>query len=409
MNNRFDELLAERIEESFNQLEVPYDPSSWDQIRDKVAGLYPSYLRTLWKSGIFRAACILVLALVSGYYIFQQQSAETPGANLQSEFREPYQAEPQSSPEPSAPVPEQPQNMLTEENIEGEDAVDELRESGREMNAAELKTSSVKVSDSLAIALQGIGRKEVPVISVHHAVPEPEQVGFKVSGTKFVPVVNASDIDRTGSKTGISVLASPTLNYSEAETKGSAGFTAGIVSDYPLTKRIRISSGLLLAQQNLRIEESGNNNLTTESGVGAFSSSTTADLLTLDIPLNLQFTLNKQNKSESYVSVGLSSYLFLKEKFDLFSSEVTEVLQETDDGEIESIRVIEENTEEESNPTFSTFDFAEVLNLAVGFSYRAGKKTDVVIEPFVKYPLGSLTSKNVQFGSGGIKIRIRFR
>jgi len=409
MKDQFDELLAKRIEESFNQLQVPYNPSSWNQIRDEVAGLHPGYLRTLWKSGMFRAACIIFLVSLSGYFLLQQQSADTIDINLPGEITEPYQTEPQPPPELSAPAPGQPQSMLTEENTERADAVNEEQKRERVMKAAELKASSVNVSDSPGMALEGIRRKEVPVISVHHAVLEPVQVGFKVPGSKSVPVVNAGDIDGTGSKTGISVLASPTLNYSEAQTKGSAGFTAGIVSDYPLTKGIRISSGLVLARQNLRIEESGNTNLTPDSGVGAFSSSTTADLLTLDVPLNLQFTLGKRHNRESYVSVGVSSYLFLKEQFDLFSREVTEVLQEADDGSIERFPVVEENTEEESNPTFSTFDFAEVLNFAVGFNYSAGKKTDLVIEPFIKYPLGSLTSKNVQFGSGGINIRIRFR
>jgi len=409
MKDQFDELLAKRIEESFNQLEVPYDPSSWSQIRDEVAGLHRGYLRTLWKSGMFRAACIIFLVSISGYFLFQQQFVNTIDINQQSDITEPYQTEPQSPSEPLPPAPYQPQNVLAEEKTEHADPVNEKRERERVMKPAELKPPSSNMFESHSIALHEIERKEVPVASVHHAVVNPKKVVLNLTGSKSVPVVNAGDIERAESKTGLSVLASPTLNYSEAETKGSAGFTAGIVSDYPLTERIRISSGLILARQNLRIEESGNTNLTTESGVGAFSSSTTADLLTLDIPLNLQFTLGKQHNRESYVSVGLSSYFFLKEQFDLFSREVTEVLQEADDGSIERFPVIDETTEEESNPTFSTFDFAEVLNLAVGFNYRAGKKTDLVIEPFVKYPLGSLTSKNVQFGSGGINIRIRFR
>ena len=64
--------------------------------------------------------------------------------------------------------------------------------------------------------------------------------------------------------------------------------------------------------------------------------------------------------------------------------------------------------ESEKINAFQRFDFARLLNLSVGYVINYDN-ADLIVEPFIKYPLGNLTSRNIQMGMGGISLKYSFK
>ena len=53
-----------------------------------------------------------------------------------------------------------------------------------------------------------------------------------------------------------------------------------------------------------------------------------------------------------------------------------------------------------------TFDFAKLINFSVGWDYHLSKRVDMTLNPFLKYPVTTLTSGDIKFGSGGLKLKL---
>ena len=61
----------------------------------------------------------------------------------------------------------------------------------------------------------------------------------------------------------------------------------------------------------------------------------------------------------------------------------------------------------QSGKGFNDFYFARTLNMALGVGYPLGKD-QIVIEPFVKYPLQGLGAEQLRFGASGINLKFNF-
>ena len=85
--------------------------------------------------------------------------------------------------------------------------------------------------------------------------------------------------------------------------------------------------------------------------------------------------------------------------------------------ELESNTIYNQATQQFENTSFSNsysetlsysslnkFDFCELLNLSFGYKYSL-KKGEIVIEPYIKHPIGFLTNQDLKIGSGGISFR----
>jgi hypothetical protein len=117
-----------------------------------------------------------------------------------------------------------------------------------------------------------------------------------------------------------------------------------------------------------------------------------ADLVGLDIPLNLKFIFDPQ-KTGTYILAGISSGTFINETYtysysdpSLFSASVSQVQNQS------------------TSSSFSNFYFAKTLNFAFGTGYSIGRNR-LVLEPFFKYPLQGLGVQQLRFGAGGVNVK----
>jgi hypothetical protein len=217
-------------------------------------------------------------------------------------------------------------------------------------------------------------------------------------------------------KVNFSVYAATYVNYAEGsanQVNAGAGFT----SDIRLGKKVKLSTGVSLAQNTFSYgglpPASGNNRamaLAADAPAsrpdGLFSPAASvaelqgsnASLVGLDIPINIKYEFNP-DKSDTYVSAGLSSGTFIDERYTYKYAYHNNSLGNS--------TVTTQN--QTSTQRFNSFYFGKTLNVSFGTGFPIGKTNRLVIEPFLKYPLGGMGTQSIHFGSGGVNLKFNFK
>ncbi len=211
-------------------------------------------------------------------------------------------------------------------------------------------------------------------------------------------------------KVKFSLYAATYFNYAKG-SDNQINVGAGFASDIKLTKNIKLSTGIALAQNTLNYVNNSptqaiqNNALAYaySSGVAAGYTNNTpviknynALLVGLDIPLNIKYEFNPQ-KNSSFLSVGISSGTFLNQTY-------------TYNYNLPALAASQQQQPQtETAHSFSDFYFAKTLNISFGVGYPLGKKNHLIIEPFLKYPLAGLGSQQIYFGAGGLNLKFDFQ
>ena len=217
----------------------------------------------------------------------------------------------------------------------------------------------------------------------------------------------------------LSAYAATYFNYAKGSSN-QVNVGGGITSDFKVSNRLKLSTGLYVAQNTLSynstsIPQAVNNSALTIANTGsklyadpAASNATplnyiaspainnfNANLLGLDIPINLKYQFNPA-KNDTYVAAGLSSGTYISETY---SSAYNY-------SNIYGNSTLAQPQEATNRQHFNTFDFAKTLNLSFGVGYPLGKTNRLIVEPFLKYPLGGLGSQNIRFGASGINLKL---
>jgi hypothetical protein len=122
----------------------------------------------------------------------------------------------------------------------------------------------------------------------------------------------------------------------------------------------------------------------------------TANLVGLEIPINLKYKFNPE-KSATFVSIGVSSGTFIKETYTSTYAYTTPFASN-----------LSQTTDQSLQQKFNSFYFAKTLNFSFGTGYRISGN-DLIIEPFLKYPIEGLGSQQIKFGSGGVNLKFNFQ
>ncbi len=222
-------------------------------------------------------------------------------------------------------------------------------------------------------------------------------------------------------------------SYSDMGVDNDVNIGAGISASYKLSKNFSLSTGMLIAKQslagsvnygrdnssnNLRQEQlalSKNNvakdvidnksvygfqNLKNVSNVSLTEQK--REFLTLDIPLNVVYKYKKIS-----FTTGVSSLLHLKENQDykyqmLVNNSVYNSKTQQYDNYSNTTTV---NTKEYI--ATNHFDFAQLLNFSVGYGIEM-RKGSIIVEPYIKVPIGTLSSQDIFMGAGGVVLRYNF-
>ncbi len=221
-------------------------------------------------------------------------------------------------------------------------------------------------------------------------------------------VVAADDLRRGDRPTGVTFglayasLVNVNPNSSDWNTGG------GLSVQWNVSDRFALASGLILAQSRLSYRDTPvDNPMVSQDDIT--SSEMEIDFLSLEIPLNLQYSVSDR----FYLSGGISSASFLRENY-TYQYEFQQVVTSTVmvDGEYKPVTqlVTFSQSEQESEPSFSSFHLLSFYNLSAGYhlTRKENNTVGVTIEPFVKLPAGSFAAGNVSYTTGGIQLKVNF-
>jgi hypothetical protein len=219
--------------------------------------------------------------------------------------------------------------------------------------------------------------------------------------------------DAGDKKVRFGVYAATFVNYAKGSNNQiNAG--AGFTSDIKLSKNLKFSTGVALAQNTLGYNSAPPVTADAVSKTQALASyradlfstasafpvlkNYNASLIGLDIPMNIKYEFNPQ-KSDAYISAGLSSGTFINETYTSVYGFAPSSI---------AAGAPQQTTDEVTRKNFSGFYFAKTLNVSFGVGYPVGKGNRLIIEPFLKYPLSGLGAQQIQFGAAGLNLKLNF-
>jgi hypothetical protein len=198
------------------------------------------------------------------------------------------------------------------------------------------------------------------------------------------------------------VSLSPGVN--STQTASSIYFSGGISTSFILNRNFELSTGLQLEQQRVV-----NNTHPDNSAVPADKSS--ADLVNLDLPINITWRFFSGKSRSYYLSGGLSSLAYLSENYEntTYTQEIREITTVVGGQEIVRYELVNvESTTQNSISSFKTFDFAGRVNIMFGLQQHLSGNTFLHIEPYLKIPVSGIATENLKFTTSGITCKVSF-
>jgi len=220
------------------------------------------------------------------------------------------------------------------------------------------------------------------------------------------------------------VEVSTLYNYSASMLESEVNFAGGFISEIELLPRLSLNTGVVLSRQHFTTQKTSrtfykylakNNSLdAVPSFDGSYSRYDLANtsisdvynqvrLVGVDVPVNLEYQYNRLS-----VSAGISSLTYIQEEYRHgYTSRYLANAYDESNNLVDSKEVSEAALLEESFNPFSKLDLANILNVSVGYHIPLGHST-LVVEPFMKHPLGDLASRDIRFGARGVRVRMKF-
>lgn len=224
-----------------------------------------------------------------------------------------------------------------------------------------------------------------------------------------------AETEETGDLFDVGVELSSVSNYAAEGTGNSINVGGGISTSWNISKHLSLASGMIVARQSMNYNQSESMGQLRKNKSGDYAMENSLEMVDLntaeselefvgiDIPINVQFKLKRL-----VLSTGFSSIIHIQEKYNYsYSSNVTNTVYNLSMNRYETQSNVNQVNEQEKSEIFSHFDFASLVNFAVGYNIPLPKGA-IVIEPYIKLPIGSISSQQVKMGSGGFAFKYYF-
>jgi hypothetical protein len=425
----FDEKFADNVRHAFDSLHEEMPPQAWADMKARLEGRGKARMLAFWPF-LSKAAGIALLVGMSVFWFVnfdathsknqlaekpkEEQTSRTTSSEIaEAEFSETgQQPEKETSPEfiltDKKPTP--PRNTILPQPTAI--MVSELPLIEDPILIAEAETPAV-VEETVA-ETETAHTQEVPTLALRPQTDRPQVTnGSQSRFDKPAPDRPKGSDHENRLSWGIS--AGSMLAFAEQRISDGPGYSAGVTAEYALSPNVSLSSGGMLTYHQFELVNFAQADFASDY-LPSFDNASRINLtgnnhyemLALEIPLNAQFNVMETSRKRLYVGAGLSSLVYLQQRFSGTNTAFYEQSffnEATGNFELQySASTFEVN--EEYGP-LSRFDFGRLVNLSFGYVIRR-EKSAMVIEPFVKLPIGTLTSREINLGMGGISIKYRF-
>ncbi|CAM4377394.1 hypothetical protein SAMN06265348_114137 [Pedobacter westerhofensis] len=208
------------------------------------------------------------------------------------------------------------------------------------------------------------------------------------------------------------------LQVMPTATHTNMNFGGGLVTAYHISDKISLSSGITLMQLG-----SGENvssaapaaasgvaySIVKSSAESRQLLAVDANIKAIDIPLGLVYKVTKHY----YTSAGISYFNVLSEKRNNTYSEtvpVNKMSRDPSTGEVMSFSALETQQvdEEATDRPLKGNSYLGFFNFSIGRRQNIFKQYNIQIEPFIKVPIGKLSSQDLNLMNSGIKFQLSF-
>lgn len=456
----FDDAFADKVREVIDHHEEPFDPAAWEDMKGRLARKRKSGMVAFFPLVARVAASLLILSALTWLSVMvffpapvsltdnTPDAAEEPASatndqqiipNTDGDENNDLLISDQSDAQQQPPGAQENSSSLAG-NMRGT-LPDEATRPITELTDASEAVQQVTKPDEETGETAGLPTAITAISSLHqdgHHPVNPDSTNNIVHGIRpSEPIASAAKEavatdthDLPLANDQMAVMASPSherektltwgvaagsmLTVAEQQLTSGIGFTGGITSEYRLSARFRIYSGVLLAYQQFEVSgmpvqrRSMQNDFSSELTDVRTYADNAYEIYAVDLPLNIQFRTPRTKNRQWYVSTGVSSLLYLQQ--DMSGTETAYLEAAYFDHESSSYRNKTLTTEvwvASTYEPFARFDFARLLNFSLGYAIEKGNTT-TILEPFVKIPLGTISSRDLKMGMGGISLRLTF-
>ncbi|MFO7979165.1 MAG: hypothetical protein R6U64_10950 [Bacteroidales bacterium] len=420
---RFDDHFADNVREVFDHYHEEVDSEAFAAMQQQLQQRKRRRVIVLFPGRVWAGIAASVMLVATGWLVWQNMPLAEQRIEPQVVQAEPVAPVPEKQKagqgvlaEKELPAPvQQPEKKLVavangpaarENSVQidpvQEHPVGQLAEKGEDKNWQGTEIPSALPQDSPAEVVLPVLRSQgsSPAAAFMAAKEDPME-GYE-----------------SGEKSGHSwsVAAGSMLAFARQGISDGLGMAAGVVSEWKVAPGVTLTAGGLLTYHQFELVSLRSRGDFYDYAPGPELSgdmmvprSSSYELLALDIPLNAQFDVAENDKRRFYLSAGLSSILFLQEHFrdnqTLFSSNL---VQDPATGEMVNRVTSQVVLIDEKTGAFSRFDAARLFNVSFGYVIK-GTRGSTIIEPFLKVPLSSITSRELNLGMGGITLRYNFQ
>jgi len=169
------------------------------------------------------------------------------------------------------------------------------------------------------------------------------------------------------------------------------GINLGMMAGYHFNNRWSVHTGLIYTQKNYKV---AGKDFTAPKGTWVSYlnlENVTGYCRMWEVPLQVRYTMGKNDKKTSFFSAGLSSYFMTKESYDYF--------------------YYYNNQPVTRNSTLDSDDkhILSIAHFSVGFENRISKKWALQVEPYAKIPLGGVGYGSIRLSSFGLNFSLQHR
>lgn len=439
MKEPFDKKLTQKIRDSFDGHEEPFDPKEWEKFSHAYFGKSrkPFAAWVFWTGGI--AASLLFIALVWNPFTSTktEETIEVPLAynpeevtpspaydsknELQGLSSSQLKEEAETLQKPPSVASELkeieplPSTLKKEQDFDLIANANEAKSRSSDLETSPPLKTSPDGTQTLAAAQQIVlpsQTLEQPVAAqIENA---QQQINSWLAEAGSLEEMEDSD-DKTKKPLKLGVLMAP-QNISNSTQ--NINFGAGVMSEIPFSKRLRLDVGIGYARQNLIPDQNGAGRYFSSDAASVENAkanlfagnyiNSTAELSfgQIEIPLNMKYSVIQKKSADFYVVSGLSNMFYVnQEKTTTFNTVAFGGNSLNSASQSLNSNIISESPAGSENQ----MDVGQLINLGMGFEQNLKNGTSISFEPFYKFTVGDQTFANQRFAIGGINLRMNFQ
>lgn len=407
--NMADRELDRFFRKASDQIDVPYEPDDWEKLKaklDQQRGKPGPNGSGTYRGTIALLSIVMVLGLMIGVVYLDldlQKNPEIQRDEQHLEISDPADGNERGNPRAGSMDAEANQVGQSWQVTGGDRANLILNDEVGDIQNQQLATEQMKnpglpaalqvipqaaVSDSLYAAVKDFKLTRLNQETGGAALWETSPIPGTINDIKILdqnsPGLKETQREVRGGRFSAALVFAPDVSALKFNDIEGLGNSLGLNLEYFIHSNISLNIGALYAFKTYR-------------GKGQYSGyipspeSMKGNCWMLDVPLNIRYYLLNRDLGRWYISAGMSSYLMLREKYNLTYTSYSGYQYER------KVDVRDGNRH-----------YLGIVNFSMGYERLLSDKIALQVEPYLKLPVNGIGEGEINLKSSGVLIGIKY-